>query len=93
MNAWPYLYWRPWRERLRSAIASVVIVTVGLGAVAFLGSNGWLPDTPKQREERLQCETFAMQGNRPMSASDAEAFCDKEMQLEKAHAVLDNGVK
>jgi hypothetical protein len=71
-----------------NALGRLAIGGAGFGALAWMAVNGWLPDTPTQHEERMQCEMFQMQGggmsNRPMSAGDAEALCDKAMQMEKA---------
>jgi hypothetical protein len=42
-----------------------------------------LTDTPKEHQERLACEMSHMSGydGHSMSAENAEAFCDKQMQM------------
>lgn len=65
------------------------LLVIGLLMFAWLFDNGWLPDTPQQHEQRLSCEMRMMDrgggayNSKPLPAADAEAYCEKEMEVQK----------
>jgi hypothetical protein len=80
--------WHAIGLKIGDAIKGLIAVGVvyGLGMWALGDAASWLPDTPAQHQERLECEMIAMQGtngDHPMSADKASAYCDRMLQLER----------